>query len=231
MAFTIQNWGRSSVSANEPIVTLTSGVIVGSSRNYNYYSPIDVQATVAATGYFNTVIRDLAVGDSIRVYFAATLSTATFIVTSVTTNVALQVLGGNIATQTLTAANILAMNAAPVAITSAPAPGAGFGYVVDRFTLNKLVGTVAYANGGAISIEYGNTAAAGGRLATGTIAAGVLTGAAATTTFGMANGAANQDTSATIANLGLFISNDTAPFINGDSLVTVTVSYRLVPIT
>ena len=68
MAFTIQNWARASVSGNEPIITLQSAVVEGCFREYSYYSPIDTQATVSASGYFNKVAQDVTTGDYIKVY-------------------------------------------------------------------------------------------------------------------------------------------------------------------
>ena len=73
MAFTLQTWGRASVSANEPISTLQDASVIGAPRIYTYDSA-DTQATIAASGYFNLAVAnqgvapDLVTGDIIMVY-------------------------------------------------------------------------------------------------------------------------------------------------------------------
>lgn len=71
MAFTIANWARVSVSANEPLITLESGIVTGSFRTYNYYAPGvegvsgDTLLEISAESYFDSVNHDLATGDVI----------------------------------------------------------------------------------------------------------------------------------------------------------------------
>lgn len=128
----------------------------------------------------------------------------------------------------LTAANITGMNAAPVLII--PAPAAGFAVLVNWFELN-FVRVASFAAGGAISLEYGNAAAAAGPLATGTIAAGALTAANNTIskTVGASLSAVNT---AAVSGIALYISNDTAAFTGGvGSTVNYTVNYVIVPVT
>lgn len=85
MAFTIANWGRSSTTANEGVVTLTGGVKVGCFREYNYFSPTDAQGVIATAGYFNAVAGDLAVDDRISAALTGVVST-TYRVVSITAN-------------------------------------------------------------------------------------------------------------------------------------------------
>jgi Repeat of unknown function (DUF5907) len=72
MPFSIQNWGRVSVSANEPITTLQDLSVIGAPRVYSYISA-DTQVAIGASGYFNDgvpnqgVAPDLVTGDIIIV--------------------------------------------------------------------------------------------------------------------------------------------------------------------
>ena len=134
--------------------------------------------------------------------------------------------GSSFATGTLTAVQIDAMEANPINII--PNPGAGFVIVVEQFILN-YVHVVSFVGGGNISLEYGNAPAASGTLATGTIPATQLT--AANNTYSKVGGATLTSLSGTLANNGLWISNDTAPFTGGaGSTVNYTVIYRVLPI-
>ena len=120
----------------------------------------------------------------------------------------------------LTAAQINGMNAAPVQIVAAP--GAGLSVVVDKAMLRFVHGGAAFKAGGAVSLEYDNTAAAGGTLATATIAAGQVTaGADSDNVIVGVSGVATQ-------NKGIFISNDTAAFTTGTGTATVFAWYKIV---
>jgi hypothetical protein len=89
-----------------------------------------------------------------------------------------------------------------------------------------VFGAVQLANGGAVGLEYGNTAVLAGPLASATIAAAGFTGAAASSVMG-ALGALPVATTANTVNTGVFISNLTAPYINGDSTFRVYVNYSV----
>ncbi len=67
MAFLQQSLGRQSASGNTPVVTLTSGVVVGSPNWFAYQSATDAIATIAASGYFNSQVATFAVNDVIYV--------------------------------------------------------------------------------------------------------------------------------------------------------------------
>jgi hypothetical protein len=69
MAFLETGWGKSSVSLNEPILTLEGGTVVGSPAQYTYQSATDNKAAIAAADYFASKAIELCVGDSI--YFHA----------------------------------------------------------------------------------------------------------------------------------------------------------------
>ena len=79
--FQIQSWARASVSANEVLQT-ANNIVVGCFREYNYYSPVDTQATCSASGYFNNVAFDLITGDYIKIYSASEGSLVTYYVTN-----------------------------------------------------------------------------------------------------------------------------------------------------
>jgi hypothetical protein len=127
-------------------------------------------------------------------------------------------------TVNLSSANILAMSATPVQLIAAP--GSGKTIVVDKIVFTITRTSTAYANGGAVIFQYGNTATGGGQQsADSTLASTVITGAAGTT-VSLRNGAVISDLASTsIQNLGLFISNQTAAFITGTGTAVVDVWY------
>lgn len=132
----------------------------------------------------------------------------------------------NIATGTLTRANIIAMSAAPVAIATLPALATGLTYVVHgmRLVLNPV--TAAFTGGGVISLQYGNTAAGAGTDAANTVPAAFLTGATPGTNIVIyATGFDIASYTATSSSaLGLYFTNDTASFAAGG---TSTINYQI----
>ena len=125
-----------------------------------------------------------------------------------------------IATVSLTAAQILGMYATPVQLVAAP--GAGKSIVLHRLLLRLVYGTTQFASGGTVSAEYDSVAHAAGTLATGTIAAATINAAASSDN--MLPGIAVAPTQ----NKGLFISNATGAFTTGDSTATVYVWYSII---
>jgi hypothetical protein len=67
MAFLEQSWGKTSVSLNDPILTTTLGVVIGSPTFYTYQSSTDAVATIEANDYFVAKAFELCVGDVIYV--------------------------------------------------------------------------------------------------------------------------------------------------------------------
>ena len=226
MAFTLRNWGRSSTSGNEPIVTLADASIIGAPRSYTYYTT-DTQAVASAANYFDSVIYDLSVGDTITVYSATELSNVTYTVTSVTTHVTVAAVNGLLlASGTLTAAQWLGMYAAPVVLIAAP--GANKLIIVESMSLSLVYGTVQFANGGAVQIQYDSTVNAGGVLAqTATIAAATINGATANNSIKLL-GALAFNLNTAVANKGIYISNATGAFTAGDSTFRYSLLYRVV---
>lgn len=113
MAFTLQTWGRSSVTANEPAITLTSGALVGCNRMF-IYTTFDTQATVAASGYFNPIGYEIAPAGDFLYCFSDTDNTGVLyiltntagVITTTTFSTVNTVNTGNIADLAVTAAKI-----------------------------------------------------------------------------------------------------------------------------
>lgn len=231
MAFTLQNWARESVSALEPVTTLTSGTVVGCFRRYNYYSPTDNQATCSGSGYFNSVSYDIATGDLVTVYSLSENSYVTYQLTNTSgtiTAIALNT-GTSYARVVLPNAQLLGMYATPVQLV--PAPGSGLLILLDKFVLNAVFVTDAFANGGVIAPQYDSTTHGGGtNAATTTIAASYFTGLAANSIIGLTGVVAATATSG-IINKGLYLSNATGAFTNattGASTAIADVWYKVV---
>jgi hypothetical protein len=132
---------------------------------------------------------------------------------------------GSFSTQiTLTSAQIMGMDAAPVQIIGAPA-------LTRAIILNRIVGvyhfgTVQYTAGGAIGLEWGNAAALAGPAASTTLAGATFDGYVASNMFELTPD--NTDTLANIAGMGVYISNNTAPFATGDGTLVINVNYNIV---
>jgi len=136
--------------------------------------------------------------------------------------------GVQVASGTLNAAQFAGMSATPVTLLAAP--GAGLMYVVERFSLELIWGTTQYANGGAVGLQYGTTAALAGEKVTTTIAAATINGATANNIF--IRGSFDLEALSTVANnAAISISNDTAAFTTGDSTFAWKIWYSLVSIT
>lgn len=125
------------------------------------------------------------------------------------------------ATVALTAAQFNAMYTTPVQIIAAPA--AGHVIFVDKFMLSQTFGTAAYTAGGAIALQYGNSAHGAGVAATGTIAAASITGMGASQQVGTyGNMAAGANAASAV-----YISNATQLFATGDGTWNVEVWYTV----
>ena len=124
----------------------------------------------------------------------------------------------------LTAQNILNMYGAPVTLIAAP--GANMAIVVHDIMFEMKRSATAFANGGAVSIEY-----ATGDDVVATIASTVITGAAGTTlsTRVMAN--LSDIALASIENDALNITNATAAFITGTGTADVHIWYSVIDVT
>jgi hypothetical protein len=127
----------------------------------------------------------------------------------------------------LTAAQINGMYAAPVLVLAAPGSGKSIAIVKAIFRITRTA--TAFANGGAVIIQYDSTVNGGGTQACdSTLASTVITGAAGTS-FSIRNGAIISDSTATIVNKGIYLSNATGAFDTGTGTGFLDVYYTEVP--
>jgi hypothetical protein len=132
--------------------------------------------------------------------------------------------GGLTAQFTLTNAQVLGMEATPVELL--PAPGTNSVYVINKATLVNLNTGTAYANGGAITIGYGTTAAT--NALSGTVAATFLTSPTATEIITVAGGVTSATAGTSLLNEPIYITNATAPFITGTGTLQIQLEYSLI---
>jgi len=126
----------------------------------------------------------------------------------------------------VTLAELIGSSTASVLLV--PAPGTGKKLILERSVLSINYGGTVLANGGAVVIQYGNSAAAAGTAATGTQAAATLIGAIADTTLGFTPVVTTLVDSTTL-NEGLYLSTATADFTGGTlSTYKVDVWYSIV---
>lgn len=120
-----------------------------------------------------------------------------------------------VAEASLTAANIIAMNATPVQLVAAPGAGKVLEFVGATFIFDY--GTTQFTSGGAVVIQEETSATA----LSGTVAAATIQAAADSISKLL-------PVAATLtANKGIFISNATGAFATGDSVARVKVAYRV----
>lgn len=119
----------------------------------------------------------------------------------------------------LTSANILAMNGAPVTIL--PAPGAGKVIVVEHIALKMTTTATQYANGGAVEFRYTNGS---GAKVTADIAAAVIT-ATAGDSYTLNAGVSTSLTG--VVNAPIVVTNATAAFITGTGTGVIAIKYRI----
>jgi hypothetical protein len=137
-------------------------------------------------------------------------------------------LGGVRHTQvSITAAELNGMYAAPKALIAAPGTGKSIAIVKAIFKITRTA--TAFANGGAAIIQYDSTVNGGGTQACdSTLASTVITGAAGTS-HSIRNGAVISDSTATIVNKGIYLSNATGAFDTGTGTATIDIWYSVVP--
>ena len=118
----------------------------------------------------------------------------------------------------LSAADIIAMNGAP--ITLIPAPGAGKAIVVDNVSFVMTRTATQFTNGGALSFQYPTGPVA----ATATIAATVVTGAAGVV---VQNVKGIEASLAATVNEAIQITNASAAFATGTGTAVVEINYHI----
>ena len=124
----------------------------------------------------------------------------------------------------LSSAQILALNATPVALVAAP--GTGKIISVEEILFKMVRTATAYANGGALEFRYRN---ASGAKVIADIAASVVTTGGAGTEYNIVRGVVTSLTP--VANAAIVIDNATAPFITGTGTAVVSVKYRIVTLS
>jgi hypothetical protein len=134
----------------------------------------------------------------------------------------------SVASVSLTSSQFTNMYTTPILLV--PAPGANNLIVVDKMEVIMTFVSAAYDNGGIVGAQYDSTAHLAGVLATNTEqAADFFAGASTVFVF---NGVSGNTVGAlpftTTVNKGVYISNQTAVWITGDSTFVVKVYYRIV---
>ena len=138
--------------------------------------------------------------------------------------------GARVANVTVTAANIAAMNGAPVTLIAAPA--AGVAIVVDEITAFHDFAVAAYTNGGDVSILYGDAGAVINLFDVTLISGGADTQTVARPTIydlDAATGTAIGFNLVDKAAVAVKITNATAAFATGDvaNILKLQVRYHL----
>lgn len=122
---------------------------------------------------------------------------------------------------TLTNAQTLALNSAPVQLL--PAPGATAAYDIIDMVLENVYATGAFAAGGAIQASYGTGTTVA---ATATVAATFLTAPTANQMIKVA-GAMASTAKSSIANAAIYLAAATADFTTGAGYLKVWLNYRV----
>lgn len=133
----------------------------------------------------------------------------------------------NMAEVSLTAAQFNGMYATPVQVVAAQ--GDNTAVIVDSCVLNMTFVSASYAAGGAVGLQYGNSAHLAGAPASATEAATDFTGAAASTLFRIGGGLSTGALVSAAVNTAVYISNATAAFTTGDGTWKVRVWYKVIP--
>jgi hypothetical protein len=259
MAFLETGWAKVSVSLNQPIQTLESGVVVGAPTFYSYQSSTDAIATIGANDYFAAKVYELCEGDVIfctgsdasehrsvtnLVVSPLSVDTSALAVTGAVGTANLDALAvttakidanavttGKIALDTIqylkvtmSAANFNGMYAAPFQILAAP--GADKLIVVEKAMLVVDFGAAAFAAGGVFGLQYDTDVNKTGTDASETGSAANAQWAA-DSTF-LLDGKCPTGLAANTVNKSICMSNLTAAFTTGDSVVDVHIWYKIV---
>lgn len=127
---------------------------------------------------------------------------------------------------TLSNANVTGMYAAPVELVAAP--GAGSAIVVHRVFVQHEYDTAAFTGGGAVVIQYSNTANGAGTQAADTLSDSIFTTGAQTGQ--MQNGQLPVSATTIYDNVGIYISNQTAAFATGSGTALVRIWYSIISV-
>lgn len=240
MAFNKEYLARSSVALNTGMV-IASGAEPAAPTLFTYRSATDDIATIVAANYFAEAVWQLSVNDmlylsgsdAVGLYVVDAINRPAGTVSLVASSLTGTVNTANIADDAVTSAKVdptliqhaqvdLALADLIGSYTASAllvaAPGANLKLVVHRATLWVNYGGTVLANGGALHIQYADTANAGGTAATGTLAAATLIAATADTSFGFSPVDTTLVDSTTL-NQGLYLATATADFTGGTNSV------------
>lgn len=215
--------------------------ITGSTNNIVYCQTDDSTATAIASGYItaqadnittanngawtweanDVIFLSASDGDSI-----CTIDSAFTTLSQISSTVDPYAL--HMSTFSLTAAQFNGMYAAPVSVLAAP--GAGKLLLPQLILMEMDYGGAAFASGGVVGFQYGNTAQLAGTIATTTEAAADFF-QTADTVFKFAGSTGNSSfILASLANSALHISNLTGAFTTGTSTFSGTIFYRVLSV-
>lgn len=131
----------------------------------------------------------------------------------------------------ISAAEFNGMYGAPKLLIAAG--GANSVIVVDKIVILLKYGTVQFAAGGLVVLQYDSTVHGAGTLAGTTIQASDFTGATSSTAFFFngPSGNSSQATYSTSNNKGVYLSNQSGAFTTGDSTMVAQIWYKIVATT
>lgn len=138
-------------------------------------------------------------------------------------------------TGTLSIGQITSMYTTPVQLIAAP--GAGFAIIVITAYVNYIYdGSHAITGGGTVDITYGSVAHGGSNSALNNAnfaQQALFTNASSSATFQMGIATTNVYSASSVANKGIFITNETGVFVANSSTATANyvVSYLTVPMS
>jgi len=232
MAFNLQGLAKVPASGNvgKSIDSVTNLVVRGENASFalwNYYTATDTVAQCAAANYFGAAADSFAPGDIINVvatdgivqFRVNTVNIATKTITLLAINVFVS------SDKTFSAAQILALNAAPQTLVAAIP---GFVIVPAQFDITLNYKSIAYANAanGTLSLRVGAVQIVD-LTANQTVA--VFNGAVAKNTpmFPTTNAGAEAYPAQILPNTALTLGMGVANLQNGNSTVTVRTLYRI----
>lgn len=130
------------------------------------------------------------------------------------------------ATVSLAAADIIAMQATPIAVVPAVS---GKTIFIDSATLKMVRTSTAFTGGGVVVLQWGTAATGGGPLAVGSqIAAAHVTGSAGTFYTNVVGPTLTTTQNTSLEGIGIYVSNGTAAFASGTGTGTLYVRYHLI---
>jgi hypothetical protein len=248
MAFTLATVNRSTSGANSNAPTC-----------WTYTSATDDGATIAAANYFDDFATSLQIGHQffVRATDGYGFYVVTAVTPNVTTSALATIGVGGVGSANLQAGAVDTAAIADAAVTSAKldpttlqyalttisaaqwngmyaapkeiiaAPAAGELIIVDQAMLVVDYGGAAFAAGGVFGLQYDTTANGAGTAASATAAAAVAQWAADSTL--LLAGACPTSAATTTVAKSICMSNLTAAFTTGTSVVDCHIWYRIVP--